>query len=156
MREPRPALVLLVCQGVLLALGLGYWLGLPPGPRLERLRAIERIEHASTLPPATLVAQAEWLLGHRLRRLQGLGTCGAVSAGIGLAEGWARRRRDPYGGVGFWHMALGQMLLAGTLGGLVSVVLLPWPLPPGLLAVLVAGLMGATLFCLAAGQPHIR
>ncbi|MGE3540225.1 MAG: hypothetical protein AB7N91_22650 [Candidatus Tectimicrobiota bacterium] len=156
MREPQPALVLLICQAVLLALGLGHWLGLPPGQRQGRLLDVWRVERAATPPPATLLAQGEWLMAHRLRSLQALGTLSAVSAGIGLGEGWARRRRDPYGGVGFLHFALGQFLLVGTLGGLISYVLLPWPLPPSTSAVLLAGLAGTTLFCLAAGKPLIR
>jgi len=156
MRDPQPALVLLVCQGVLLALVLGHWLVLPSAQRQRRLVDVLLVERAATPPPPMLVDQAVWLVTHRTQRLRALGPFGAVAAGIGLVEGWERRRRDPYRGVGFFHFALGQILLAGTLGGLVGYVLVPYPLPPIAIATLLAGLASLTLFCLAAGKPLIR
>jgi hypothetical protein len=156
MREPQPALVLLVCEGLLLALALGHWLTLPPVQRQGRLLDVLLVERATTPPPPTLLDQAVWLVEHRLQRLRTLGGLAGVVAGISLLEGWARRRRDPYGGVGFFHFALGQILLAGTLGAVLGYVLVPWPLLPMASAALLAGLAGTTLFCLAAGKPLMR
>lgn len=156
MRDPQPALVLLVCQGVLLALVLGHWLVLPAAQRQQRLLDVGRVERAATLPPWTLVDQVVWLVEHRLQRLRTLAGLAGLVAGIGLLEGWERRRRDAYGGVGFFHFALGQILRAGTLGALGGSLLLPWPLPPLAVATLLAGLVGLTLFCLAAGKPLMR
>jgi len=156
MRDPQPALVLLVCEGLLLALALGHWLALPPAQRHLRLLDVYLVERATTPPPATLVEQGVWLVTHRAHRLRTLGGLVGVAASIGLCEGGERRRRDPYGGVGFAHFALGQILLAGTLGTVLGFVLVPWPLPPMAVAVGLAGLAGLTLFCLAAGTPRIR
>jgi hypothetical protein len=75
---------------------------------------------------------------------------------IGVVEGWERRRRDPYRGVGFLHFALGQLLLALTLGAVLGYVVLPSPLPSFGSAVGLGLLVGSTLFCLATGQPQIR
>lgn len=156
MRDPQPALVLLVCQGVLLALVLGHWLVLPPAQRQLRLVDVLLLERAATPPPPTLVDQVGWLVDHRVQRLRMLGGLVGLAASLGLLEGWEQRRRDPYGGVGFFHFALGQMLLAGTVGAVMGFVLLPWPLPPLAVAALLAGLACLTLFCLAAGKPRIR
>jgi len=156
MPEPRPALVLLVLEGLGLGLLLGHWLALPPGQRQQQLWAVWQVEQAATPPPPTLRAQARWLGEHRRQYLYARGGLLVVALGIGLCEGQARRQRDPYGGVGFFHVALGQLLLAGTLGAVLGLLVLPWPLPPLAVTLGLAGLLGGTGFCLAAGRPSIR
>jgi hypothetical protein len=153
MRDPRPALVLLLCQGLVLLALLGYWLGLPARERAARLWRLWAVEHVATPPPAALVAQARWLGRHRLQRLRRLAPLGVIAVVIGGVEGSERRRRHPFGGFGFARLALGQFLGTLTLGATVAAVVLPWPqllLPT---AVMLAGLAGMSAALLAAGKP---
>ena len=131
MREPQPALALLLLEGLALLALLGWWTTRAPLERTARLVTILVAEHAPTAPPAPLLAQAQWLVQHRLRRLQGWAELSAVAGVIGAVEGAAWRRRHPFGGFGFVRLALGHVLGVG-LGGAVAVSLVvPVPLPEG-------------------------
>jgi hypothetical protein len=153
MRDPRPALALLLCQGLVLLALLGYWLGLPARERAARLWQLWAVEHVVTPPPATLVEQARWLGCHRLARLRSLAPLGAVAVMMGGVEGSERRRRHLFGGFGFARLALGQLLGTLTLGATVAAVVLPWPQPLLPTAATLAGLAGVTMYLLAAGKP---
>jgi hypothetical protein len=153
MRDPRPALALLLCQGLVLLALLGYWLGLPAQARDARLWQLWTVEHVATPPPPDLVAQARWLWHHRLQRLRRLALLSAVAVVIGGMEGGERRRRHPFGGFGFARLALGQLLGTLTLGASVAAVVLPWPQPLLPTAATLAGLAGFTMYLLAAGKP---
>ena len=153
MREPQPALLLLLLEGLALFALVGWWTTRPPLERTTRLVTILVAEHALTAPPATLLAQAPWLVQHRLRRLRSWGELSAVAGVIGLVEGAAWRRRHPFGGFGFVRLALGHLLGVGLLGALGASLVVPVPLPevPG--AAALAGGVGLTTYLLAAGRP---
>jgi hypothetical protein len=153
MQDPRPALALLLCQGLALLALLGYWLSVPTAIRQAHLLRLWAVETVDTLPPADLVGQAQWLVTHRVRRGHGMVPLGVVAGIIGAVEGWEQRRRHPFGGFGFARLALGQLLGTLALGATVASVVLPWALPLVLTAATLAGLMGLTTYLLAAGKP---
>jgi hypothetical protein len=153
MHDPRPALALLLCQGLALLALLGYWLGRPPAVRQAHLLQIWAVESVPTLPPTDLVGQARWLVTHRLARGRGMLPLGGVAGVMGAVEGWERRRRHPFGGFGFARLALGQLLGTLALGAMVGALVLPWPLPLLPTAATLAGLVGLTAYLLAAGKP---
>jgi hypothetical protein len=153
MREPQPALALLLLEGLaLLALG-GWWTTRPPLARTADLVTILVVERVPTAPPATLLAQAQWLGQHRLRRLQGWTELSTVAGVIGAVEGAAWRRRHPFGGFGFVRLALGHVLGVGLLGALAASLMVPMPLPEVPVAAALAGGVGLTTYLLAAGRP---
>jgi hypothetical protein len=156
MRDPRPVLCLCIAQGLALLALVGWWLGLPAPERLTRLRAVQQVEHVVMPPPAALVAQASWLVTHRLARLQGLTVLAGVASVIGLVEGTVRRHHDPLGGMRFACWTLGVVLSALTLGAGAAVLVLPWPLPPRATAVGLALLLGSAGYALAFGRPLLR
>jgi hypothetical protein len=156
MREPQPALMLLLVQALALAAVVGWWLTLPSPQRLWRLGRIMVVEQVPTPPPATLAAQAWWLVQYRLQRLRGMAALGALASIIGGVEGWERRRRHPFGGVGVMRLALGQLGATLTVGAAGALLLLPWPLPLVPAAAGLGLLVGLTLYLLAAGKPLIR
>ena len=156
MRDPRPVLWLFIAQAMGLLALVGWWLGLPAPERLARLAAVQQVEHAVTPPPATLVAQASWLVTHRRTRLQGLTVLAGVAGVMGLVEGTVRRQHDPLGGMRFACWTLGVVLSALTIGAGVAVLVLPWPLPPLAMAVGLALLVGSALSALAFGRPLLR
>jgi hypothetical protein len=153
MREPAPALLLLVLEGLALFALLGWWTTRPPLERIARLVTILVAEHATTAPPPTLLAQTQWLIQHRVHRLQSWTELSAVAGVIGVVEGAAWRRRHPFGGFGFVRLALGHVLGVGLLGALGASLMVPVPLPevPG--AAALAGGVGLTTYLLAAGRP---
>ena len=153
MQDPRPALALLLCQGLALLALLGYWLGVPAAIRQAQLLRIWAVESVSTLPPTDLVGQAQWLVMHRMRRGRGMMPLGIVAGVIGAVEGWEQRRRHPFGGFGFARLALGQLLGTLALGATVASVVLPWSLPLVATAATLAVLLGLTAYLLAAGKP---
>ena len=153
MHDPRPALALLLCQGLALLALLGYWLGAPSAIRQAHLLRIWAVESVSTLPPTDLVGQARWLVTHRVRRGRGMVPLGIVAGIIGAVEGWEQRRRHPFGGFGFARLAMGQLLGTLALGAAVASVVLPWSLPLISTASILAGLLGLTAYLLAAGKP---
>src|SRR5580765_3023257 len=73
MHDAKPVLTVLLLSGVGLLLLCLEWFSAAPHVREERLFAIAQLEAARTLPPRTLEVQAQWLLTHRLARLQSLG-----------------------------------------------------------------------------------
>lgn len=153
MREPQPALALLILEGLALLALVGWWTTRTPLARTADLLAILVAERVATAPPATLLAQAQWLVQHRLRRLQGWGELGAVVGVIGAVEGAAWRRRHPFGGFGFVRLALGHVLGVGLLGAVAVSLVVPVPLPEGPVATALAGGVGLTTYLLAAGRP---
>ena len=92
MRDHRPALALLLCQGLVLLALLGYWLGQPATVRAARLWRLWAVERVATLPPPDLVAQARWLGRHRLQRLRSLAPLVVIAVVIGGVEGSERLR----------------------------------------------------------------
>jgi hypothetical protein len=153
MREPQPALALLMLEGLALLALVGWWTTRPPLARTADLLAILVVERVPTAPPATLLAQAQWLLQHRLLRLQGWGELGTVAGMIGAVEGTAWRRRHPFGGFGFVRLALGHGLGVGLLGAVAASLVVPVPLPEIPVAAVLAGGAGLTTYLLAAGRP---
>jgi hypothetical protein len=156
MRDPQPALFLLICQALALGAVVGWWFTLTPSQRAMQMGRIILAEQVSTPLPASLAAQGGWLVQHRLGRLQGMAALEAFAGVIGLVEGWERRRCHPFGGVGFVRLALGQLLGTLTVGAVAGYLLLPWPLPPVAAAAGLGLLVGLTLYYLAAGKPLIR
>ena|SRR5712691_3975478 len=155
MRDPRPVFWVFVVHILALLVLVGWWCTLQPSERLVHLRAIMTAEQVSTVPPSTLVAQAEWLYHHRLGRLQGMAGVGAVAALVGVGEGIARRRQDVLGGflLRWWTAGVvGLALLPGLLGG--SLVA-PWPLPGLVVASGLAIVVSLTLYGLFAGRPYV-
>jgi hypothetical protein len=153
MHDPRPALALLLCQGLALLALLGYWLGLPLPRRQTHLLRLWAVEQVPLPPPTDLVAQARWLVTHRLQRLRGMALLGGVACLLGAVEGSERRRHHPFGGFGFARLALGQLLGTLALGAMVAAVVVPWPLPLVPTAAVLASLVGLTAYLLAAGKP---
>jgi hypothetical protein len=153
MRDPRPALALLLCQGLALLALVGHWLSLSPAMRQGHLLRVWVVERPPQPPPQDLVGQARWLVSHRLQRLRGMAPLGLVAVVIGAVEGGERRRRHPFGGFGFAQLALGQLLGTLTLGATVGAVVFPWPLPLVPTAATVASLAGLTAYLIAAGKP---
>jgi hypothetical protein len=153
MREPSPTLLLLVVQGLAVCAVVGWWLGLPPAIRTALLVRVSVVEQ-STLPPATLGAQALWLVQHRLTRLRGVVPLGGAAALIGLVEGAAWRQRHPWGGVSVMRLRLGHTGLALTGGSVLGSLVVPWPLPLLPCAVGLAGVLGMSLYGVAAGAPR--
>jgi hypothetical protein len=99
------------------------------------------------------VAQAQWLVQHRLRRLQGWAELSAVAGVIGVVEGARWRRHHPFGGFGFVRLALGHVLGVGLLGAVAASLVAAVPLPEGPVAAALAGGVGLTTYLLAAGRP---
>jgi hypothetical protein len=153
MHDPRPALALLLCQGLALLALVGHWLSLPQATRQGHLLRIRVVEQIPQPPPPDLVGQARWLVSHRLKRLRGMAPLGLVTVVIGAVEGGERRRRHPFGGFGFARLALGQLLGTLTLGATVGAAVFPWPLPLIPTAATVASLAGLTAYLIAAGKP---
>jgi hypothetical protein len=153
MREPQPALVLLLLEGLALFALLGWWTTRTPLERTAALLAILVAEHVTTAPPATLLAQMPWLVQHRLRRLQGWAELSAVASVIGAVEGAAWRHRHPFGGFGFVRLALGHVLGVGLGGAVVASLIVPVPLPEMPVAAGLALGVGLTTYLLAAGRP---
>ena len=153
MREPQPALTLLILEGLAVLVLLGWWTTRTSLERTARLVTILVAEHVPTAPPATLLAQAQWLGQHRLRRLQGWAELSAVAGVIGAVEGAVWRRRHPFGGFGFVRFAAGQVLGVGLLGAVAASLVVPVPLPAGPGAAALAGGVGLTTYLLAAGRP---
>jgi hypothetical protein len=153
MREPQPALALLILEGLALLALLGWWTTRPPLARTADLLAILVVERVPTAPPATLLAQAPWLVQHRRRRLQGWAELSAVAGVIGAVEGAGARRRHPFGGFGFVRLALGHVFGVGLLGAVAASLVLPVPLPEMPVAAALAGGVGLTTYLLAAGRP---
>ena len=153
MREPQPALALLLLEGLALLALLGWWTTRPPLARMADLVTILVTERVPTAPPATLLAQAQWLGQHRLRRLWGWVELTGVAGVIGAVEGAAWRRRHPFGGFGFVRLALGHVLGVGLLGAVAASLVLPVPLPEMPVAAGLAGGVGVTTYLLAAGRP---
>jgi hypothetical protein len=156
MRDPRPVLWLFIAHTLALLALIGWWLGLPAPERLARLVAVQQGEQGATPPPDSLVAQATWLLDHRLARLQGLTVLVEVAGVIGLVEGTVRRHHDSLGGMRFACWTFGVLLTVLSLGAGVAVLVLPWPLPPLALAVGLTLLVGSALYALAFGRPLLR
>jgi hypothetical protein len=153
MREPQPALALLLLEGLVFLALVGWWTTRTPPERTARLVTILVAERIPTAPPPTLLGQAQWLMQHRLRRLLGWGELSAVAGVIGLVEGSAWRRRHPFGGFGFVRLALGHVLGVGLLGAVAASLVGPVPLPEGPVAAGLAGGVGVTTYLLAAGRP---
>ena len=153
MREPSPTLVLLILEGLALFALLGWWTTRPPLARTADLVAILVAEQAPTVPPATLLAQAQWLVQHRVQRVRGWIEISALAGVIGAVEGAAWRRRHPFGGFGFVRLALGHLLGVGLLGTLGVSLVVPVPLPEVPVATAWAGGVGLTTYLLAAGRP---
>jgi hypothetical protein len=153
MREPQPALALLVLEGLALFALVGWWTTRTPLERTAALLTILVTERAVTVPPATLLAQTQWLMQHRLRRLQGWGELSVVAGVIGAVEGAAWRRRHPFGGFGFVRLALGHVLGVGLGGAVVASLVVPVPLPEVPVAAVLAASVGLTTYLLAAGRP---
>jgi hypothetical protein len=153
MREPPPALALLLLEGLALLALVGWWTTRPPLARTADLLTILVAERVPTAPPATLLAQAQWLGQHRLRRLQGWVELSAVAGVIGLVEGSGWRQRHSFGGFGFIRLALGQVLGVGLLGAVAASLVVPVPLPEMPVAAALAGGVGLTMYLLAAGWP---
>ena len=153
MREPQPTLCLLLLEGLALLALVGWWTTRPSLARTADLLAILVVERVPTAPPATLLAQAQWLGQHRLRRLQGWAELSAVAGVIGAVEGAAWRRRHPFGGFGFVRLALGHVLGVGLLGAVAASLVAPVPLPEIPVAAALAGGVGVTTYLLAAGRP---
>ena len=154
MREPQPALLLLLLlEGLVLLALVGWWTTRTPLERTARLVTILVAEHTLTVPPLTLLAQAQWLVQHRLQRLQDWAELSAVAGVIGAVEGTAWRRRHPFGGLGFVRLALGHLLGVGLLGALAASLVVPLPLPEVPVAAACAGGVGLMTYLLAAGRP---
>jgi hypothetical protein len=153
MREPQPALALLLLEGLALLVLVGWWATRTPLERTARLVTILVAERIPTAPPPTLLAQAQWLGQHRLRRLRGWAELSAVAGVIGAVEGAAWRRRHLFGGFGFVRLAVGHVLGVGLLGAVAASLVVPVPLPEGPVAAGLAGGMGVTTYLLAAGRP---
>jgi hypothetical protein len=153
MREPQPALLLLILEGLTLLVLVGWWTTRAPLERTTQLLRILVAEQATTAPPPTLLAQTQWLVQHRVHRLQGWAELSAVAGVIGAVEGAAWRRRHPFGGFGFVRLALGQVLGIGLLGAIAASLVVPVPLPEVPVAAVLAALGGLTTYLLAAGRP---
>lgn len=148
---------------VLVGAGIGLlWLGLSwvtksPAQRFLELQAIAEAEQFPSLPPTTLVHQAEWLFHARLARLKSLGGLLGLVAVLGVLMGWSRRQSDALRGYRFASWTLGLLLLVGlvALGGFSLIC--PWPLPlPWTSLVGLATVVGLTTFTLAVGLPSMK
>jgi hypothetical protein len=155
MHDARPVLTVVflgLCGTLLL---LGWWGTMPPAQRQACLVLIALQEDAATLPPTTLQAQAEWLLGHRVTRSQGLTALAALSLLIAGVEGVLARRQDRYAGfrLSLWTCGLLGVAVGPGLYGLMMVA--PWPIPLWLLALVTTTLStGAAYGCLR-GRPYV-
>ncbi len=155
MHDAKPVLTVLLLSGVGLLLLCLEWFSAAPHVREERLFAIAQLEAARTLPPRTLEVQAQWLLTHRLARLQSLGLLVGVSALVGLGEGLAWRQRDVLAGMRLRNWTLGVVGGAWLPGLLVVVLLLPWPWSLGVVGSGGALWSALTMFLLTSGRPSL-
>jgi hypothetical protein len=153
MREPQPALLLLILEGLTLLALVGWWTTRTPLERTTQLLRILVAEQATTAPPPTLLAQTQWLVQHRVHRLQGWAELSALAGVIGVVEGTAWRRHHPFGGFGFVRLALGHVLGVGLAGAVAASLVVPVPLPEVLVAAAFAASAGVTTYLLAAGRP---
>src|SRR5262249_43826098 len=116
---------------------------------------IARQEGARTVPPSAVLPQLQWLVGHRLRQLQGCGVLLAVAGLIGGCEGSARRRQGGYGGGRFRWWAMGAFSVIVELGGVAGLLLWPWPLAWWIMPMLLASVSGVSLYSLCLGRPYV-
>ena len=155
MADPRP--VRLVGMVTLVGLGwLGYaWSTMAPLERAARLAVIALSEHATAAPPVGLLAQADWLLRHRVAWLSGVVALVALAGLLGVAQGLERRRQDALGGfrLSAWTLGLvGGALLPGLVG---AVVLAPVVLGQGWVGVGFAVLVGLVGYLVCWGRPSV-
>lgn len=155
MGEPRPVLLLLALQGIAVLALAGWWLLRPPVVRLAMLARVQQEEQVRGGVPLAVQRQAEWLVRHRLGRLQGTAGLGVMALVAGVAEGIARRRRDAYGGFLFKNYVLGTLGLPVAVGLAISYLVLPWPLSQWWYAVGLSGVVGVMGWGLASGRPYI-
>jgi hypothetical protein len=154
--KPMKPLGWLILIGLFGACLLGaWWVSLAAPERLERLGIVMATEQGTLAPPATLLAQPEWLVAHRLLRLQGMTGLTFVAICVGAGEGLARRRRDPLGGFRllWWKggIASGLLLVVSACAYLI----LPWPVPFLWIALGLAGLAGLWGYALTRGKPSL-
>jgi len=156
MTPPKPLQTLLLLQLVAWGGLAGWWsLLLTPGERLHRLTTLAVKEAAATPPPQALLAQVDWLTAHREARLWGCTGLVSLAGLIGLSEGIRRRRRDAAGGFLLSHWAVSRGGLALVPSVVLAGLVLPWPLPGGLLAGSLAGLAGLLGYGFACGRPQV-
>jgi Ca2+/H+ antiporter len=155
MHGPKPVFVLFILQCLALLALAGWWCSLPSGERLRMLAVVMVKEQVATVPPDGLWAQGEWLYGHRATRLKGMAGLVVVAVVIGMGEGIARRRRDPYGGflLKWWTSGvIGAVLVSGVIAGY---LLVPWAMQAGVVACGMGGLVGIIGYALLSGRPYI-
>lgn len=148
--------VLLAGQALLVLWLILGWVTAAPAGRWQRLSSIAQAEGITVGPPLTLLRQAEWLLTARLARLQGLSVLLGLAIGIGLAEGWARRRQDVLGGfrLTWWVCGTSGLVLFPGMVGVYLVLPVPFPLTSvGSLGL--AAFVGLVGYGLALGKPSI-
>ena len=155
MNDPKPMQVLFLL--LLVGLGfLGLWMfGLPKDVRLARMQRIMLVEQASTLPPATFLAQVDWLTQHRLEYFQGMSLLLLLTLVIGIGQGLTHRASDRLRGVRVRAWTLGLVGSGVTVAlGLVGLIY-PAPLPLLHTAGIGAALVGLAGYGLAVGYPSI-
>lgn len=154
-RLPGPLIVVILVVTVLVAL-VGGWLELSLVERDAQLLQVARVEGMPLPPWNDLTAQASWLVGQRGLRLRGLLGVVLAATVVGLVEGWAWRQRHPWGGLSVGRWRLGGLVLWGGLSSAGAVLLVPWPLPSGGLALGLGLSAGLASYLLAAGRPLWR
>lgn len=155
MRDPRPMQMLLGVVMLGLLLVVLWWASLPVAERRGILLAVAREEDVRTGPPDGLVAQARWLMTHRLAVLRQASGVLALGVLIGGVEGWLRRGKDVHGGFLITWWTTGVMAGGLLIGGMVVTLCLPQPIPPWSVPAASLLLGGVAGYGLTAGRPYV-
>lgn len=155
MGEPRPVFVLLALQGLAALALAGWWVLRPPAARLTMLARVADAEQARGPVPLAVQGQAEWLVRHRLGRLQGMTGLGALALVVGVAEGIQRRRRAVYGGFLLKAWVTGTIAFPVVIGVAASYLVVPYPLSQVWYGMGLSSVVGVMSYGLASGRPYI-
>ena len=147
--DPFFGVLFLFAVGLGLA-GYGWW----------RLGEAARVMWLSSLgygtPPVDMLAQVEWLAGHRLGDIEGMSGAFALAGAAGMVEGHARRRTATLSGFGLRLFKLGRLSilawLIGTAAWFVAPVAVPYELSAGVLATL----LFVSVFTLSRGLRRVH
>ena len=147
--DPVFGVLLLLAIGLGLA-GYGWWnLG-----EVARAAWLSGLGYGS--PPTDMLAQVEWLAGHRLGDLEGMSGAFVLAGAAGMIEGNAWRRRVTLSGFGLRLFRLGRLSvlawLIGTAAWFIAPVAVPYVLAMGVLA----ALLFVSVFVLSRGLRRVH
>jgi hypothetical protein len=151
--KPLGWLVLVSLLSLLLV--SAWWVSLAPADRVSRLTVVRRAEQGTSPPPMRLMEQPQWLVAHRLGRLQGIACLVLVAGLVGVGEGVARRQRDPLGGYRLLWWKGGVLSGALVITTVTGVLIMPSPVPLLVVAWGLAALTGLCGYALTTGRPSL-